>query len=371
MTNNKKSIFVAGFAIFTMFFGAGNMAFPLLLAKLWGSEWLMAFFGFVISGVFVTLLGLFAGVLTRTTHNFFLPLGFKIGFLVQMILICIEGPFGIVPRCFMVAFGGIKPILDFIPSIYFYIFLSLILFFLATSKTRLVSVIGKYLTPLLLSLLAIIFVVTLYKNRDVSLDISFSSHGKEAFMDGLFKGYLTYDLPGAIYFTTIAMTYLQRLGQNKKEIISNGLKACSISAVLLIVVYIIFFYLGISYREVVLNTPAEQILPTIVNHAFGNWVAVVFAFFILLACLTTAVAAITIWTDFIYHYLERFNIKYNTILACSLVMAIVISTVEFSGLMSFLGPILNVVYPLLIFLSIYNILTHIKDINIQSKKKNS
>ena len=358
MGSQTKSIFVAGFAVFTMFFGAGNMAFPLLLSQQWGNEWFMAFIGFSISGVLVTLLGLFAGVLTRTTHNFFLPLGIKIGFLVQLVLICIEGPFGVVPRCFIVAFGGVKSIFDF-HGVYFYIILSFILYFLAISKTRLVSIIGKYLTPLLLLLLLFIFVFTLYCYGGTELaEIKIS---RESFVDGVFKGYLTYDLPGAIYFTTIAMTYLQRLGQSKKEIVSNGLKACSISAFLLITVYSIFFYLGISYREVVVNVPTEQILPTIVKHAFGGGVSIIFALFVILACLTTAVAAITIWTDFIYNYLKKYNIKYNAILAVSLVMAVIISTAEFGGLMSLLTPILNVIYPILIFVSIYNILTHIRD----------
>ncbi len=364
MISNRKSIFISGFAIFTMFFGAGNMVFPLLLAQSWGDNWLMSFAGFIISGVLVTLLGLFAGVLTRTTHNFFLPLGLKIGFFVQLILICIEGPFGVVPRCFIVAFGGVRQVLDFIPSIYFYILVSIFLYFLAISKTRLVSIIGKYLTPLLLCLLLVIFGVTVFSHGFSFINVSVS---QEAFVDGLLKGYLTYDLPGAIYFTTIAMTYLQRLGQSKADIISNGLKACSISAILLMFVYIVFFYLGLSYREMIINIPAEQILPTIVKHAFGGEVSIIFALFILLACLTTAVAAITIWTDFIYHYLQRFNIRYNVILAFSLVFAIIVSTLQFGGLVSFLSPILNVVYPILIFVSIYNILTHIKDI----KKENA
>lgn len=339
------------------------MAFPLLLSQAWGGDWFMSFLGFVISGVLVTLIGLFAGVLTRTTHNFFLPLGIKIGFLVQLVLICIEGPFGVVPRCFIVAFGGLKSVFTGISALYFYIILSVVLYCLAINKSRLVSVIGQYLTPLLLILLFLIFSVTLYVYGNDAVYISIS---KDAFVDGLFKGYLTYDLPGAIYFTTIAMTYLQKLGQSKKEIISNGLKACSISAVLLILVYVIFFYLGLSYRELVLNTPAEQILPTIVKHAFGETFSVVFALFVLVACLTTAVAAITIWVDFLYYHLKKFNIKYNVILASSLVVAVVVSTLEFGSLMLLLAPVLNVIYPVLIFLSLYNIFTHIRDVNVKA-----
>lgn len=358
MVTQRKSTFITGFAIFTMFFGAGNIVFPLLLAQLWGKEWVMSFFGFILSGVLLTLLGLFAGVLTRTTHNFFLPLGIRIGFLVQLILICIEGPFGVVPRCFIVSFGGVKAVIDTIPSIYFYSCLAVLLYFFATSKTRLVSIIGKYLTPLLLFLLLITFIMTAYLYGDSPFkDVTLSS---EAFVDGVFKGYLTYDLPGAIYFTTIAITYLQHLGQTKKEVISNGVKACTISGILLIMVYIIFFYLGISYRDIIMDVSAEQILPTIIKHAFGKTFSVVFALFVVIACLTTAVAAITIWTDFLHHYLDRFNIKHRWILGGSLVITVIVSMLEFNGLMSLLSPVLNIIYPVLAFLAIYNILTHIK-----------
>jgi branched-chain amino acid:cation transporter, LIVCS family len=356
----NKNVWVVGFAIFTMFFGAGNITFPLLLTQSWPNEWPATFLGFCLSGVLVTLIGLVGGVLARNTENFFAPLGLVMGMIMQIILVCIEGPFGVVPRCLIVAFGSIKEVLPQTNNLYFYIISAVILYFTALNKTILVKVIGKYITPIMLISLAAVIAIVVYQNKLAILDkdLQFSY---TAFKDGITKGYLTYDLPGAIYFTTIAMGYLSVIGGTKKQMISNGLKACCISAVLLIIIYAAFFYLGATYNTQIAQIPVEQALSNIVKHSIGHGFAIIFAMFVVLACLTTAVAAITIWTDFIYNILKKYNVKYNWILIPSLMLAVFISNLNFTGLIKILSPVLTVLYPILVLLTLYNIVTKYKE----------
>ncbi len=353
----NRSIFTVGFAVFTMFFGAGNMVLPLFLMQKWSDHWLPAFTGFCITAVFVTLLGLIASVLVHgNIKKFFSPLGFVGSLALQSVLIAIEGPFGIVPRSLIVAFGGVKTLWPDLNSHLFYFISCVAIFFLAIDRHRIVKVIGNIVTPVMLIFLVIIIG---YSFINFGFDnISLSFNHSEAFIDGLFEGYLTYDLPGAIYFTSIAMVYLTAISSKKEDILSNGIKASFVSAILLIFVYSLFIYLGLSHRELLQDTLPEQILPTIIKGSLGPVFSFIFAVFIFLACVTTAIAAVTIWSDFIHHYFPKLN--YKAILGGSLSIAFVVSSLDFTHLMRLLGPVLNFVYPILIGLTVYNIVIYLK-----------
>lgn len=348
----NKSIITTGFAVFAMFFGAGNMVLPLHLMQQWHNHWLSAFIGFCITAVFFTLLGLIGSVLVKgNIKNFFAPLGLVLGLIMQLVLILIEGPFGIVPRSLIVAYGGVVSVYPDISKEAFYLLSCIAIYFLALNKNRIINVIGNILTPAMLIFLVII-VLSCYMNHGVK-DINFEIANAQAFTDGLLKGYLTYDLPGALYFTTIAMVYLTSMSKNNEEILSNGIKSSFISAILLSSVYALFIYLGLSYHELLQDVPPELILPTIVKGSLGYVFSVIFACLIFLACITTAIAAITVWSDFIYSYFPKIN--YKIILSTSLVIAFTVSSLGFASLMKMLGPVLNIIYPILIALTIYNI----------------
>ncbi len=348
----NRAILTVGFALFTMFFGAGNMVLPLYLMQKWPNHWLPAFVGFCITGVLVTFLGLIAAVLAGgNVKKFFAPLGFTIGITLQIILIAIEGPFGIVPRSFIIAYGTIKTLWP-INQHLFYIISCIIVFYLAINKNRIVKVIGNILTPTMLVFLALIVTYSLL-TIDIK-NLNFTINHSESFLDGLSEGYLTYDLPGAIYFTSIAMFYLTSLSPNKEEVLSNGIKASLLSAGLLIFVYSLFIYLGLSHRELLQNTPPEQILPKIVTGSLGPIVSIIFGIFTYFACITTAVAASSIWTDFIHHYFPKLNQK--AILFVTLCIAFFMSSMDFTNLMQLLGKVLNIIYPILMGLTIYNII---------------
>lgn len=350
----NKNIWTVSLAVFTMFFGAGNMTLPLLLTQTWPKDWVPALTGFCITGVIVTFIGLIGGVMSHNTKEFFAPLGLTFGFIIQAILICIEGPFGVVPRCLIVAYGGVSSVFPQINGLTFYIVSAILLFFLTVNRTKMVEIVGRYMTPIMLSLLALIVGIVIYQNMNNPLNMSYNINSR-AFKDGIYKGYLTYDLPGAIYFTTIAMSYLKSLGQSKKAMVINGLKASVISAILLTLVYGTFFYIGSRYTDQLQNIPATQLLPNIVKMSCGHFLAIIFAAVVFIACISTAIAALTIWTDFIYEIFKKYNIKYDIILLFSIITTVIVSNLEFTGLMNLLLPVLSIIYPLLILLSLYNI----------------
>ncbi|MEQ9115532.1 MAG: branched-chain amino acid transport system II carrier protein [Rickettsiales bacterium] len=348
-------VFTVGFAIFTMFFGAGNITLPLILAQKWPSNWVLSYVGFSITAVLITLLGLISAVHAGSTQNFFKPLGVKIGFLVQLVLILIEGPFGVVPRCLIVAFGGIKTVFPDVINWSFYLLCSIVIFYYAVSKKRLVSSIGNYITPILLTMLLGIFLFIFFK--DGTVVSNHLSYREEIFYDGLLTGYLTYDLPGAIYFTGISIVYLKSLNTDQSKNFKLGMYASLVSAVILLLVYLAFFYIGVKNIDLIKNVPPEKILPTIIVESFGKIFAIIFSSFIFIACITTAIAAITIWTDFLFLYIPSNKTAYMVALIVSLGIASFVAMFDFTGLIHLLSPVLNFVYPILIGLSIFNIYT--------------
>ncbi|MEK6733631.1 MAG: branched-chain amino acid transport system II carrier protein, partial [Pseudomonadota bacterium] len=262
----NKNILTTGFAVFAMFFGAGNMVLPLHLMQTWHEHWLPAFIGFCITAVLFTLLGLLGSVLVDgDLKRFFAPLGPSLAIIMQVILILIEGPFGVVPRSLIVSYGGVSSVWPDFNKEIFYLIICVTMYFLVLNKTRIIKIIGNYLTPLMLAFLVIIVATTYYQYG--AQDVSFEFQNNQAFIDGLLQGYLTYDLPGALYFVTIAMVYLHSMSKKTSEVISNGFKASFISAALLIVVYGFFIFLGLSYSNLLYNVAPELILPSIVKNA--------------------------------------------------------------------------------------------------------
>jgi branched-chain amino acid:cation transporter, LIVCS family len=56
MRNKSKDIAVTGFALFSMFFGAGNLLFPPYLGLVSGQSWIVSLIGFVLADVGLALL---------------------------------------------------------------------------------------------------------------------------------------------------------------------------------------------------------------------------------------------------------------------------------------------------------------------------
>ena len=99
MQSKNKEILVMGFALFAMFFGAGNVIFPPYIGIMGGSDWPAALLGFTITGMGMPLLGLLAtfragGDVDRFAGKVSLSFAKLFNF---AILLCI-GPMFAIPR---------------------------------------------------------------------------------------------------------------------------------------------------------------------------------------------------------------------------------------------------------------------------------
>jgi branched-chain amino acid:cation transporter, LIVCS family len=350
----NRKIIIVGFAVFTMFFGAGNLVLPLLLVQKSQEYWFSSFLGFMCSAGLFTLIGLIASVVAGDIKTFFKPLGAFLGISIQILLMLIEGPFGVVPRGMIVSFGAVESVFPEVSKKIFYLITIIVIYYLARNRKKIVTILGKIITPIMIVFIMglMIYVFTNTNTTMPELKMSF-----ESYYDGLVLGYLTYDLPGAIYFTAVAIGYLKSFGSKKSEMVSNGIKSSIVTLVIMVAMYMSFIALGLVYSDTIAGVSAESILPSLIRDSLGGYAHYCFAAFIYCACITTSIAAISIWSEFVEMLFSKtkFKIHHIQVLRVSIVIAFFVAMNDFEGLMQLLKPILKVIYPILVGLSIYNI----------------
>ena len=132
----KESIAV-GSMLFGMFFGAGNLIFPVHMGQLAGTNFIPSAIGFIITGVGLPLLGVACLGISKKDSLFNLSslVGDKYKYFFTILLYLTIGPFFAIPRCATTSFStGITPLLngsnEFMPRLIFtFIFFALALIF--------------------------------------------------------------------------------------------------------------------------------------------------------------------------------------------------------------------------------------------------
>jgi LIVCS family branched-chain amino acid:cation transporter len=344
-----------GFALFSMFFGAGNIVFPLLAGQLAGDKALWSLLGLTITAVGVPFLGLFAMILFDGDYRrFFARLGRIPALLIVIAIMGLIGPFGALPRCIALSYATMKM---FSPGVgpWLFCFISCLVIFLFTvRKSRIPDVLGYFLTPFLLCALAVITIKGMLVHPPVPhvLDLS----NCDIFSYGFLSGYHTMDLLGSFFFFGIVIESLKTISsRSKHSLYFNSLAVGFVGATLLAAVYVGLSLVASFHARTLAETPADLLLGTIAYTVLGSFGGIATCVAVILACLTTAIALAAIFAEFIHYDLFRDKLNYTWSLLVTLTVAFFVATLEFNGIESFLTPVIGVVYPSLIVLAIANI----------------
>lgn len=358
-TNTKsKLIITAGFAMFTMFFGSGNLVFPLKMGAETLDKFHFATVGLLLTGILVPFIGLFAIIIFKGNRRaFFNNIGKKPAILLTLIILALLGPFGVVPRCAIVSYGSMQ---HFLPDRDFFAIFSaifgIITVVLIWNQNKVVPILGKLLTPWLLLGVASVVIFGLYL---APLPGESVLSNAESLLTGIFQGYQTMDLLAAFFFSAAIVEYLQQhpfIQQNPGTIIQVSTRASLIAASLLALIYVGFVALGSKYSLALANTPPEQMLISISKLSLGAIALPIIATTICLACLTTAAVLGMQFAEFVSAEITDNKLKRKPAIILTFLLGYFISLTGFSSLTAFLGQILGIVYPALIVLAIANIL---------------
>lgn len=356
MKGQSKDILVVGFALFAMFFGAGNLIFPPYLGVVSGSGWFTGFTGFILADVGLALLAILASAKCQGDINKVLGRSGKTLsiILATAIMICL-GPLLAIPRTGATTFEmGMQPIFNgFNPVIFSVLFFGLTLI-LTIKPSKVVDIIGQYLTPALL--VALIFLIIMGIISPLG-DLNEAPVISNIFAEGISQGYQTMDPLGAIALSAVVILSLAQKGYtDEKQKIKLTLQAGLVAAVALIIVYGGLTYLGSSVAHQFAGINPSDINQTslivgITEQLLGQPGKIVLAIIVGLACLTTAIGLVSATAQY-FTKLSKGAIKYETIVIVVCVFSAVVSNFGVSTIISFSAPILSIIYPATIVLVI-------------------
>ena len=363
-TAKSFSLFTTGFALFSMFFGAGNLIFPLLIGKAVGKHCWYAILGLGITAVIVPFLGL-AGMIffQADCRRFFDRIGKTPGFLLLLLLQLILGPFGVIPRLFTLMHAIIKPYLFNLSLPVFSVLAASVVFICSFRRQNLIGLLGIVLTPILLISLACLFVSGMVYSSPVA-PTQFTAWN--SFFEGLLGGYNTMDLIAAFLFATVVLPHFQKEvdmnpSADKKKALSKKMFFSSVIAAALL----LFTYIGLCFISSYHGDAAgfadssEDLLGAIAMKLLGPVGGCIAATAIVTACLTTAITLTLIFADYLRKDLCKDKIHPLASLVITLLITTCFANLGFTGISAFLGPILQISYPGLIVLTILNIVYYL------------
>lgn len=361
----KSESISIGLAMFSMFFGAGNIIYPLAVGQYAGDQNLFAIFGLILTAAIMPIAGVIAMILYDGNYrDFFGKIGRIPGFLLSFMTISLLGPLGSTPRCIALAYSTLKSFFLGVPLPLFSAIACAIIFLFTIKKKHILSILGWILTPaLLIALLAIIAIGLITAPA--------APHVNESplamFLHGLNEGYNTMDLLAAFFFSSTIINILRvrssNSAANKSQYLTTAFQASLVAAGLLAAIYVGFSYIASFHGHDLLIEGKDELLAAITLKLAGPYAGILVCAAIALACLTTAIALISAFADFIQTELFKEHISYETTLIISLLVTFAISTFEFTGISAFLWPILQVSYPLLIALTFFNITAKLSKFN--------
>jgi LIVCS family branched-chain amino acid:cation transporter len=347
---------IIGFMLFALFFGAGNLIFPPMLGQLAGTNVWLANAGFLVTGVGLPLLSIIAFVysgqddlrsLASRVHPLF-------GMIFTVVLYLAIGPFFAIPRSGNVSFEiGVKPFLsdqaDSIPLILFTILFFTTACLLSLNPVKIVSVVGKILTPIKLTFIGFI-VITAVIRPIGALQAPSEEYSSHVFFKGFQEGYLTLDALVAFVFGIIIVNALKEKGvTTQKQLLATCAKATLIAGTLLVLFYSALSYMGASSVEKLghLENGAE-VLAKVSSYYFGSYGAILLGFMITVACLTTSVGLITACSSF-FHLLIP-TVSYKKFAVILSVFSTLVANIGLTQLIKVSVPILMTMYPIAISL---------------------
>ena len=342
-------ILVIGFAMFAMFFGAGNLIFPPYLGMVGGDQWFTGFLAFIIADGGLAVLTVLAMI--RKDGSFWCVID-RIGDLPAKILASVAiltvGPMLCIPRTCATTFEmGIVPLFPGFNTWVFSIFFFGIVYLLTIRPSAVVDIIGKFLTPLLLIVLAVLVVIGIINPIGEIADVTLvDSIAKE----GILAGYQTMDVLVSLAVTLMLVGNAARKGYNsKKERMGVISKASAVALLGLSLVYGGLTYLGATTSLLGLGVGMNQtaLVVMITETLLGKVGIVLLSVIVFFACLTTAIGLVSAAADF-FSELSNGRVKYGLLVALICIFAAVIANVGISMIIALASPVLNIIYPVLL-----------------------
>ena len=350
----RQKILVAG-TLFGMFFGAGNLIFPVHLGQMAGQNALPAIIGFIITAVGIPILGVAAIGVTHSDGLQTLSgkVGKGYGIFFTCLLYLTIGPLFAIPRCATVSFTtGITPLLgaDSPERLYLLlfsaVFFAFVLFF-SLRPGKITVWIGKIINPLFLFFFAVLMLAALLApGAAVSAVEPVEAYRSDAFFPALIEGYGTMDAIAGLAFGIVVIDVIRRMGvDNDDTIAEDVLSSGLLTGALMALIYVVSIVVGAQSRGLFeLSENGGIALTQIAGHYLGGVGLFILAFTITFACLKTSIGLVTACAE-TFSKMTNGKISYRSWAILFTVFSFAVSNIGLSAIIEYSIPMLMLIYP--------------------------
>ena len=350
----RQKILVAG-TLFGMFFGAGNLIFPVHLGQMAGRNALPAIIGFIITAVGIPILGVAAIGVTHSDGLQTLSgkVGKGYGIFFTCLLYLTIGPLFAIPRCATVSFTtGITPLLgaDSPERLYLLlfsaVFFAFVLFF-SLRPGKITVWIGKIINPLFLFFFAVLMLAALLApGAAVSAVEPVEAYRSDAFFPALIEGYGTMDAIAGLAFGIVVIDVIRRMGvDNDDAIAEDVLSSGLLTGALMALIYVVPIVVGAQSRGLFeLSENGGIALTQIAGHYLGGVGLFILAFTITFACLKTSIGLVTACAE-TFSKMTNGKISYRSWAILFTVFSFAVSNIGLSAIIEYSIPMLMLIYP--------------------------
>lgn len=350
-----KNKILIGITLFSMFFGAGNLIFPPFLGAQAGTNAWTAFTGFAVSAVGLPVLGVIAVTLSGGLDALASRVHPKFALVFISVLYLAIGPCLAIPRTASTSFSmAVTPFVPEGTSLWLPQLLYSLVFFAAASVVamhpeRLTEYLGKRLTPILLTLIVILFGAACLNPAGRAGEPA-AIYGQGAAVQGFLYGYQTMDTLAALTFGMIVAMNIRAGGiKNEKDVTRETVSAGWIAGALLLLVYAMLAFVGlISSSAFPGKKNGTEVLMEMADFLFGRVGAVILAVIFVIACFNTCVGLFSCCGKYFSSLFPK--VGYSKWVWVFAAVSVVIANVGLDAILLFSVPVLNAIYPLAILL---------------------
>ena len=349
---SARNIAALGFMTFAMYLGAGNLIFPPFLGYQAGDNFLSAMTGFLLTGVGLPAMALVIVAWVRGSDNLTAALPKPLATSFWVMLFIVIGPAFAIPRTITVAYQfSVAPFMGEAGLIPFSIVFCIVAILFSLYPGKLVDTLGKWLTPVLLTILTTMAVVAIWHPTGL-IESASGAYKTGAMAEGLTQGYMTMDALGSIGFGWVIFRAIEGMGvKEPKAIAKYTLIAALMYSSAMALVYVSLAYIGLTSADLGLNfANGGEILTAFTNYHFGVFGTMLLGLVLVLACLTTAIGVTTAGSEFYSHTFKRLTYRKSVI--AIMVLSGLVANIGLTQLLKITLPAVVALHPIAIALLI-------------------
>lgn len=358
MKNNltKEQFFSVAIMLFGLFFGAGNLIFPPLLGKQAGGATFQSLLAFGITAVVFPILGVVAVAKTKGLSNLASKVDKYFAIVFTTMIYMAIGPGLGIPRAGSLPFE--MAVAPFLPEnvslslsrlVYTFVFF-LVAYLVCLKPNKLVTRMGKFLTPALLVLITVMFVGVLFKNPN-AVTSSVGDYATSSTVKGFLEGYNTMDTIAALNFgLVISLAVKSFKVEDEEKVIGYTVRVGLVAGSFLFVIYAMLAYIGMTTSGLTGDVKnGAEILTTVSQYVFGKFGIVLLASIFTLACLTTCIGLITSISKF-FETMTKEKVSYHKWIVFWTFLSFLVANFGLNTILKVSVPVLVAIYPVSIVL---------------------